>query len=25
VVFEVQRKPSGTIKFGLIVSGLIVH
>jgi hypothetical protein len=25
VVFEVARKPSGTIKFGLIVSGLIVH
>src|SRR5688572_23300032 len=25
VVFSVQRKPSGTIKFGLIVSGLIVH
>jgi len=25
VVFQVQRKPSGTIKFGLIVSGLIVH
>ena len=25
VVFEIQRKPSGTIKFGLIVSGLIVH
>ena len=25
VVFEVPRKPAGTIKFGLIVSGLIVH
>ena len=25
VVFEVARKPSGTIRFGLIVSGLIVH
>jgi hypothetical protein len=25
VVFEIARKPSGTIKFGLIVSGLIVH
>jgi hypothetical protein len=25
VVFEVARKPSGTLKFGLIVSGLIVH
>jgi hypothetical protein len=25
VVFEVARKPAGTIKFGLIVSGLIVH
>ena len=25
VVFEVPRQPAGTIKFGLIVSGLIVH
>ena len=25
VVFEVPRKPAGTIKFGLIVSGVIVH
>jgi hypothetical protein len=25
VVFEVARRPAGTIKFGLIVSGLIVH
>jgi hypothetical protein len=25
VVFEVPRRPAGTIKFGLIVSGLIVH
>jgi hypothetical protein len=25
VVFEVARKPAGTVKFGLIVSGLIVH
>ena len=25
VVFEVPRTPAGTIKFGLIVSGLIVH
>jgi hypothetical protein len=25
VVFEIPRQPAGTIKFGLIVSGLIVH
>ena len=25
VVFELPRRPAGTIKFGLIVSGLIVH
>ena len=25
IVFEVPRKPAGTIKFGLIVSGVIVH
>ena len=25
IVFELPRKPAGTIKFGLIVSGLIVH
>jgi hypothetical protein len=25
IVFEIPRKPAGTIKFGLIVSGLIVH
>jgi hypothetical protein len=25
IVFEVPRRPAGTIKFGLIVSGLIVH
>jgi hypothetical protein len=25
IVFQIPRKPAGTIKFGLIVSGLIVH
>ena len=25
IVFEIPRKPGGTIKFGLIISGLIVH
>jgi hypothetical protein len=25
IVFEIPRKPAGTIKFGLIVSGVIVH
>ena len=25
IVFEVPRKPAGTLKFGLIVSGVIVH
>jgi len=25
IVFDVPRKPAGTIKFGLIISGVIVH